>query len=99
MGASAIALKLQGATACEVHGKSTAGFMRARTISISAAPRKSARRWMLGLLAVAGSALYVGHSHAATGMCAEGLYCGDRASDYSSDDRYFRFSTAFSSAT
>jgi hypothetical protein len=79
--------------------QSTAGFMRARTISISVAPRRSPRRWMLGLLALAGSALYIGHSHAATGMCAEGLYCGDHASEYSTDDRYFRFSTAFSSAT
>jgi hypothetical protein len=73
--------------------------MRARTISISVAPRGTLRSWMLGLLALAGGALYAVNAHAATGMCAEGLYCGDRANEFSTDDRYFRFSTAFSSAT
>jgi Trypsin-like peptidase domain len=79
--------------------QSTAGTMRARTISISVAPRGNLRRWTLGLLAFAGGALYATHGHAATGMCAEGLYCATGAREYSNDDRYFRFSTAFSSAT
>jgi hypothetical protein len=57
------------------------------------------RRLVLGLFALAGTALYAGQSHAETGMCAEGLYCATGEREYNTDDRYFRFSTAFSSAT
>jgi hypothetical protein len=76
-----------------------AGFMRARTLSISVSPRKRVQRIALGVLALAGALFYANHSQAATGMCAEGLYCAQGAREYTTDDRYFRFSTAFSSAT
>ncbi len=56
------------------------------------------RRWLLALFAIAGIALYASQTHAATGMCAEDLYCAEGSREYTTDDRYFRFSTAFSSA-